>query len=309
MVTYLPVGESDRLDYVSDTIDSILHHCPADTVVILMDDSGDKRHGDKLKQVYPNIHVFRTEEKYQGKGLSGRHAYETVRLLKYAVENFWFETILRVDTDALITGDDIQADLQQIFDRYPSVGMIGRYWINTEGFRIHRGESAYLINRIRRFPWRFVFFRGVNCLNRLLRRAESNGYVYGELVLGCSTAYSYECAFRMSRFINDFKGLRGLRGLAEDYFTTIFVKYVNMDLGNAGHPEGPMAVNLKGIPWTLEEIISKDKKIIHSIKNDARYSQDEIRAHFRKHRMSRVKVGDRAVIELNSVNAERSSLN
>ncbi|MBS1701964.1 MAG: hypothetical protein JST12_09910 [Armatimonadetes bacterium] len=281
LIAYIPVGTSDRLDYVGDTIESIYHNSPDDVVVILMDDSGAANHGEALKVRYPKVHIFKTEPRYQGKGLSGRHAYETVRLLKYACENFWFDTILRVDSDALITGHNIHLCLQEIFERYPNVGMLGRYWINTEGYRIHRGESAFLIRRLQRFPLRLAFFRGVTCMNRIIWRAEQNGYVFGELVLGCATAYSYECAFRMAKFIDHFKGLRGLRGLAEDYFTTMFVKYVNMDLGNAGHPEGPMAVDLKGIPFTLEEIVAKDKKIIHSIKNDDRYTQNEIRAFFR----------------------------
>lgn len=277
--------------------------------MIIMDDSGSKMHGEALQKEFPDILVHKTEPRYQGKGLAGRHAYETVRLLKFAVENFWFDVILRVDSDALITGDDIHIPLKEIFDRYPNVGMIGRYWINTEGYRIHRGESAFLIDRLFRFPRRYAFFWGVTQFKKILRVAQSNGYVYGELVLGCATAYNYECAFRLTKFIDHFKGLRGIRGLAEDYFTTIFVKYVNMDLGNAGHPEGPMAVNLKGIPWSLEETVQKDKKIIHSIKNDDRYTQDEIRAFFRKYRNQTPKLSKRAVIEAFSVDPTNASVN
>jgi hypothetical protein len=288
-IFYLPVGEGDRIDYLIDSIEAIHHHSGPDVVVMLMDDSGDKDHGQTLQKTFPNLIVHKTDPKFQGKGLAGRHGFETARILKYAVDNYWFDVIFRLDTDALITGDHIEEDLIQLFKEKPNCGLLGRHWVNAEGYLIDRGKSRELIDRLNRLPYRLYFLRAMTGLNRLIARAKCNGYIEGELVLGCATAYTYECAFRIAAFIDDFKSIRTLRGLAEDYFTTIFVKYVNLEYGDASHPEGPMAVQLKGIPLTLDELLANNKKVIHSIKNDQRYSQDEIRAFFRANRERQAK--------------------
>jgi hypothetical protein len=288
-VFYLPVGEGDRIDYLTDSIEAIYHHCSDDIVVMVMDDSGRKKHGETLREIFPELVVHPTEPRYQAKGLAGRHGYETIRIIKHAVDNYWFDIIMRIDTDALITGDRIEDDLIQLFNEKPTCGLLGRHTINVEGYHIDRGESKILFDRLNKLPYRLYFAWPMTVFNRIIRRAQGNGYVYGELVLGCATAYNFECAFRLAAFIDDFKWVRPIRGLAEDYFTTVFVKYVNMDLGDASHPEGPMAVQLKGIPLTLEKIIEQDKKVIHSIKNDERYSQDEIRAFFKNFRQQQLK--------------------
>jgi hypothetical protein len=285
-IYYLPVGEKDRIDYVSDSIEAIYFHNSPRTKIILMDDSGVAQHGKKLQTIFPDVDVFLTDPKFQGKGLAGRHGFETVRTLKYAVEKYEFKVIIRHDTDALVTADGLDQDLIALFAKDPSVGILGRHWMNCEGYYIDRGVSRHFMKRLNSFPYRFYFLRSVTHLNRLVRRANRNGYITGELVLGCCTGYSYECAFRLAAFIDDFKGIRGIRGLAEDYFTTLFVKYVNMNLGDASDLNGPMALELVGIPMELEKVVEQNRKIIHSVKNDPRYTQEEIREFFRNRRQN-----------------------
>lgn len=287
-IFYLPVGSTDRADYVSDCIEAIYHHSDVRPAIILLDDSGKVKVGEQVKKLHPDVVILPTEPRWQGKGLSGRHAYETARVHDYAVNHYLFDVIVRLDTDALITGDNIEDDFIDTFRRHPQVGVLGRHWFNALGYRIHRGSGRFFIERVNRLHYRLAMFRPVTTLNRLVRRAERNGYVQGELVIGCVTAYSYECAFRISAFLRDFRGLRGLRGIAEDYMTTIFVKYVNMDLGEAEEGSGPLAVALKGLVFPPEEILSRGKKAIHSVKNDENFTQDEIREFFRRHREKRV---------------------
>ena len=286
-IFYLPLGSKDRVDYVCDSIEAIYHHSQVRPVVILLDDSGTAQLGNEIKSIHTDVVVFPSEARWQGKGLSGRHAYETARLHNFAVENYVFDVIVRLDTDALITGDNIEDDFIDVFNAHPQIGVLGRHWFNSLGYRIHRGAGESFIRRLNLLPYRIVMFRQVGALNRIVKRAEQNGYIPGELVIGCVTAYSYECAFRISAFHSHFKHLRGLRGIAEDYLTTMFVKYVNMELGEAEEGSGPLAVQLRGITFSPAETIERGKKAIHSIKNDEQYTQDEIRTYFANFRAAR----------------------
>ncbi len=65
-----------------------------------------------------------------------------------------------------------------------------------------------------------------------------------------------------------------------DQILQMYVRAVDLRLRAATAPGEPFAVQNRGLPYRLEELVARRHGIIHSVKNDQRYSENEIREFF-----------------------------
>jgi hypothetical protein len=120
-------------------------------------------------------------------------------------------------------------------------------------------------------------------LRHTIREAIDHGYVLGQSVQGGAYAISMTAlaGLTVHRFLDD--ALLWLNtDLVEDVMMSMLVMASGMQLlGFAANGE-VFGVLHKGLPDLPERLIERGYGIIHSIRNDSRFSEEQIRTYFRK---------------------------
>ena len=180
MVVVIPVGPNEHSPFIVDTIRSLMHYSRYSYKIILSDDS-QKNIGDEIQVIYPDIDVLKTGKNMGsmcGLYISLANAYN------YALQKFDFRLLLKIDTDALIIGNEFEKEAFRLFDENPMMGIAGQYpldyynnpWdIKFPKDRILNGTTS----------WKFIKRPiGNYFLRKLYRKAIKNGYNAGESVFG-----------------------------------------------------------------------------------------------------------------------------
>jgi hypothetical protein len=284
LVIVIPVGPATIYRWLDDTIDSIRHYITCTYKIIIADDS-QKDLSMHLRKSNPGIHAVKTS-KNLGK-VSGLY-FNLSAAYKYAIEHFSFTVLMKMDDDALVIGGDPQVAAIKLFREKPSIGMAGRYIsgqysVDSYG-NIHNNYwprkqlikdtcSWKLIRRpIANWHFRKLFFTAVN-----------NGYEIGENIQGGVYFISYSCLLRLSA-----TGLLPCQNLknvnfGEDLLFSLLVKVVGMELGDLGSGGLPVGCAWQGLPAS-PEVLSSNKKVIHSIRFWNEWKEDNIRTFFKRKR-------------------------
>jgi glycosyltransferase involved in cell wall biosynthesis len=278
MVIVIPVGPSCKLDFITDTIKSIQHFVSEDYILIIADDS-QKGTGHLLSKTFPLIHVLENKKnlgKVAGLYITLCNAY------RYAIENYDFKVLLKMDDDALIIGEGGEVQAMQFFEKHPEVGMAGRYikrQVAIDSFgNLHDNywprkqiiKDTCTLKMLRR-PVANWYFR------QLFIRALRNGYELGENIQGGCYFMSFECIRRLNN-----AGLLPLRLLknvnfGEDLMFSLLVKSIQMNLGDLGSKPDPIGCCWQGLPASPETLQKEGKKIIHSVRFWDNMSEKDIR--------------------------------
>src|SRR4051812_43760898 len=95
-VIVIPIGPACKLYFITDTINSIQRYVSKDHILILADDSQIGT-GNLLSKTFPLIHVLENKRnlgKVAGLYITLANAY------RYAIENYDFKVLLKMDDDA-----------------------------------------------------------------------------------------------------------------------------------------------------------------------------------------------------------------
>ena len=179
LTVVIPVGPTCELDYVVDTIVSVRHYVTPSHVIIVLDDSG-KGTGAALREQFGDLVVLVTE-RIHGKG-AGLYL-NLSRGFAYAYENYEFDVLLRLDTDALVIGQNPEKDAIQYLNDNPDHGIIGSYRTDCNGDpRDFSWARKQLARELELAPAlkHSGRLRGWLFLRRALRKARKNGYEPGE---------------------------------------------------------------------------------------------------------------------------------
>jgi hypothetical protein len=119
---------------------------------------------------------------------------------------------------------------------------------------------------------------------RILTRALRNGYKLGHSIFGGGFFLSYDCVARLYRagVLTDPR-LAKLR-LQEDHITSVCVYSVGMTVGDFSGDGQPVAESWLGLPASPDELLRKNKKLIHSLHGWRDMTESQLRAHFRERR-------------------------
>jgi hypothetical protein len=276
-VFVIPVGPTCRFDFVGDTIESVQFFAPLARIVIV-DDTGTGRgvefeRRDRITVVAATVH-----------GLFGNLYLNLSAGFTEALRQP-FKILVRLDTDALIAGDDFEKKAIDSFHADRRLGSLGSFRIGyDEGMR----DRSWAKQRI------LVFFalrswsrpRATVMIARLLARARRNGYKFGESIMGGAVVYRYEAVAAMKE-----AGLLGRAELTatrlqEDHIFGLCLLSLGYQLGEFGNRRDdlPMGVHWRGLPASPKELMERGKSVIHSTKYFESMDEEAIRKEFRSAR-------------------------
>lgn len=286
LIVVMPVGPNTKLEFISDTIDSIYFYCNYNLKIILSDDS-QQGLGTLVQAKYPDIDLCVTNKPG---GLAGGLYITLALAYKYAIEKYKFKTLLKIDSDALVIGADPQKAAEKMFKDHPNIGIAGLHKTRTEAYSFNTQlDNEWPRNHIMRATctWRFIKRPiGNFVLRKYFFKALVNGYELGENVFGGS----YFMNELLLQKLNQAKllpvyPLKNSR-LEEDHIFGMLAKVVNMDMGDLASDGLPFGCACKTLPASPETLYQNGKKIIHSTRAWENMREQEIRQYFKNIRNS-----------------------
>jgi hypothetical protein len=280
LVVVMPIGPNCDLDFVMDSITSVRFYCRCSCKFILLDDSNIGL-GNKLNEKFKDADVIVNKKSY---GLAGGLYISLAVAYKYAIDNYGFKSLLKLDTDALVTGFNPQSAAENLFKKNPKIGIAGLHKQGTDAYSF----DTHLDNK-----WPREHLMRATCTWRIIKRplgnlalrkyfflALANGYELGENVFGGAYFMSQSLLQKLSDFnlLPDYR-LQNSR-LEEDHLFSLLAKVVNFDLGDLAENNLPFACSWKTLPASPEELHKKGKKIIHSTRSWGDRKEKEIRSYF-----------------------------
>ncbi len=288
LVIVIPVGPTCKVEFILDTIASIEFYVHSDYRIIVSDDSQNANISVKIKQHYPQV-IVNSYDQNHGKGMG---LYTTLcSAYRYALDNFDFDVLLRLDTDALIIAHDPELPILKFFKSNPAVGLAGRY---VKGVHSpddfdnvwHNGGREHIVAIAKMFTRYYLRHPFVNWkIRKLLFQAIHQGYELGELVFGGSYAFSRIALEKLNE--NGLLPWHAVRAadMEEDHFFTLLVASVGLKFGDLASGTQPFACTWRGLPASPEELHRAKKKIIHSTRFWQNLNEEEIRDYFRSKRV------------------------
>jgi hypothetical protein len=280
-VVVVPVGPGCREEFVADTVESALFYMAPGTRVLLADNSF-KGTGRRVRERFPDgtVDVLVTEE-HAGK--FGKLYVTLAVAFAHALDAYDdFPVLLRMDTDALVTGPRPEADAAALFAAEPAVGIAGQYpnWYDgtptdwswpREQVLKQSGSLRSLVTHPR---------RGL-ALRDAYKRAAANGYEAGVHVFGGAYFVSRDCLERLRAAGLLPRVALGDAYLQEDHLFGLLVKAVGKEMGDLASRDGPFACAWQDLPAPPDEVLRRGKKVVHSTRRCGNLGEEEIRAAFR----------------------------
>jgi hypothetical protein len=276
-VFVMPVGPACRQEFVADTVESIRHFAPM-ARIILVDDSQRKLGSELAKQYELVVLVARVHGVFGNLYLNLSDGFREALVQPFRV-------LVRLDTDALITGSGFEARAIELFDADPQLGSLGSHRIAFDGGIRSAGWAkrrilTYLTVRGWARPRAMLVVIG------LLQRARRHDYVLGDSVQGGAALYRYEAVKELNE--SDLLGRAELAriGLQEDYIFGLCLYSIGYHLGEFGSrfDDLPMGVDWRVLPAAPQELIELGKSIVHSTKSFNDMDEASIRREFRVER-------------------------
>jgi len=283
IVIFIPFCDGE-FDILVDTIESAEFYLKDKCHIIAIDDCSDYSLSEKVKSIKPNITVLRNNKKNGGR--SG--LFITLSdACKYALSNFYFKIFMKIDTDALILNDYFLAQALEIFSNNNNIGLLGSY--KTRCDMKKRSWFKWKLRIMYEKSLLSPFFRRKALWRTPIKKAKKYGYDLGENVLGGAYLLSYDCLQQMKAhgyFDYYHEDIRSYSKLGEDVICSLLVRACGYQLSDFATSEHPMAIALDYLPISKEEIISKKKSVIHSVKKGFNgESQNELRSYFKSFRV------------------------
>lgn len=280
VVAVIPIGPSCLPEFVADTVDSIRAFTPAETRLILVDDSG--------KGTAAQI----TNERCAIVGAVAHGSFGALYLnlcagFRAALSEP-FDVLLRIDTDALVAAEFAEV-VHAYFVRHPEVGSLGSYrtaW-NSQPRSFSWARRQLLCAMTLNVPIRP---QTAVAAASITMRAKRHGYTLGESIMGGVAAYSYDAVASLDRAGLLPRPALARTGLQEDHIFGLSLRSIGFGLADfgTGDDDLPFGVKHVGLPTHPDELLAKGKALIHSTKRYQDLDQGQIRTIFAAARHGRL---------------------
>jgi len=285
----IPFYDND-VDQLIDTLDSILYYATGKYKIICVndcqyDDYKNLLHSrivhDEIKLFNPVYNINWPHNNY------GSLFYKLYQALEFVVNKYTFDYLIKMDTDALLTGSNLLDQIDDYYSTHSSqIGLLGSYKIRSDGkMRTHWEWACYIIFSVyylKTLSWKSRLW------SKCLPNARMNGYSLGEHVLGGAHITTYACLNKMVEMYQYdmlLKDCLHKTNIGEDIIYSLMAFASGFKLGDFGGPNDPMAIAQKNMPLRKEEITDRQKQIIHSVRKGLNgESEKELRAYFRSTR-------------------------
>lgn len=286
----MPVGPRSLPEFVRDTIESFRHHMPEDEAhLLVLDDTRQSNWNTEEMPSYPNVHwlaasepVLLEEEEHNTRGVL---LLKQLRALELISTTLQWRCLMRLDDDALFIGPSPHRDALACFAEHPDVGMLGAYLRRGDGSD-KRHALARQSSRLMRQLASVRNPRMVAHLLDLVARGKRKGFSMGHMCTGGALFLSreaYEGTMKLWR-----RGGTSLANpiLADDLLLSLYTAAAGFRLLDFSDADQVMAVNWRGLPMPLDELVRRGKKVVHPVKVPGEPEQErEIRAFFRERRI------------------------
>jgi hypothetical protein len=292
-------GPGDReIERVADVLDSTFCHEPGTRWAVIIDSADEDRHlADRF--THPEgttIAAVRNPKTGWADGQWGPLCAGVLGAYEWIVKNTDAKFVVKYDSDAL-TIAPFSVQIERAMRDNPDAGIFGSYKFDCYGNYRGIGNMKGLVRRLhkfalfeyqpkrfgRRFP--FALFGRPAGMRRHISHALDNGYELGEHTSGGAYAASRELLDRMAKrgYFNQ-RYVWADSQMSEDVMMGIYCRACDLVL--AGHAANGDAFGVKhvGLPDTPERLLERGYSIIHSLKNDGRFTEEQIRAFYREKR-------------------------
>jgi hypothetical protein len=301
----LLIGPKDlEIERSRDLLDSLAELEPTPCTVVVVDDCPTPRDLSRSLSFAPHLTpVFLRFDRpnvgfKEAKGVCGNSMMAFSWIAKNVPDARF---AMKIDTDALAIGPFAQKLATQ-FDADPDVGALGAYDKTPEGLprdisrnarlmrELHKPKLAFsgprtLLSTVKR---KFRPSAGVAAIRRHIDDAVAHGYVYGENCLGGAYAMSRESLAEMNRrgYLDDYRIWTPI-DVPEEVMMCMYVRATGKRLKNYVDRGDVFGVRFVGLPFDLPELVERGYSLIHSVKNDKRYTEEQVREFFRARRSSK----------------------
>jgi hypothetical protein len=298
----LLVGQKDlEIERSNDLLDSIGACEPNRCRMIVIDDGGrDRRLHNYLKfpkQIEPHFTVFDRPKGLSfknSKGVCGNSILGFQWISRHAPEAAFG---MKIDTDALVIAPFAEK-LVRAFEAAPAVGVLGANTRSPEGYERDFTRNAALMRHLHAKPTSqssfkvlagylkdLIDFSPASVIRGHITKAVQAGYEYGENCLGGAYAIRLSCMIEINRqgFLDRPEYWAPI-DVPEEVVMHMYARAAGYTLNNFVAEGEVFGIRLAGLPFAPEDLLEKGYSIIHSVKNDKRISERDIREFFRSHR-------------------------
>lgn len=282
LAVVVPLGPTEHasLAHVFDTLESIQHFATHDRGMIVIDSSGEAL-AETIHRRFPEIVVITSPQTYR---LSGE-LYKALSLGFLYAQALWdFDVLLRMDTDALLIGPDLERDALDYLAAHPQVGLFGTYRVGASGEVSEFSWPQQQLQHETSVLGHLQDWQRARMLSSLVRQAQANGYALGEHVLGGGYFLSAKAVQMLNHNGWLLREELSRSQLQEDHLLGLLMRAGGLELGDFDGPEHPVAVRWRGLPLSPHDLVKRRKKLIHSTRFWQEEDEDAIRAFFRDHR-------------------------
>ena len=265
----MPAGPGS-LEALCDTAESLFASDGHESQVVVIDDWGADTRAADLRRRIPSADVIRTPFPSGGPPALWPMFQ---RAIAFALDNYDFDLLVKLDTDAIITGPGFSSALARRIGDAPGVGIAGSYRVRADGKPEDHHYHAAILERERRWDER---------LDEAARRAEQRGWRTGDAVqAGVLTLTRAACeGMRDDGWLDWHRAWYSQ--LAEDLLLTILTVACGYDALSIGAPDGIVAVANKGLPLPTQQIIEGPWVAAHSVNHGYHGEKEaELRERFR----------------------------
>lgn len=271
----IPAGPRDD---ILDTLASVVEYTDRSRVILVIDDT-DTLHARsaQIRDLSGDIVVMPPPATVPG--ILGGLWVKVAAGYAWVLERFRPGIILRLDADALMLGNGIEAAAEKAFASHPGVGMLGSCRVDPAGnprdfspvARILRAEEGL---RGLTHP------RCRSLVQYYARLARQRGYIDGEHALAAAYLHSYQaasCLYRKGWFNQP---RLGPSKLADDHLMSLLTVAAGFRIADFGGPEDPLALKWRGLPAHPSELLAGGKLITHSVRSWGDLTERQIRSIF-----------------------------
>ncbi|MEJ7911791.1 MAG: hypothetical protein WKF70_01455 [Chitinophagaceae bacterium] len=282
VIVVIPVGPNSSVAFVVDTLRSYAFHTASTYKIVIADDSHQGL-GTAIQSDFPEADVIGSAKPmggWAGLYIMLSEAYQ------HALLNYNFKALLKIDTDALVIGSEPEREALALFHEQPFMGIAGQYPLDYHGVQWDLGwPKDRILNGVT--TWKFIKRPIANiALRKQYKQAVANGYKAGESVFGGAYFVNYSLVAKLyeQELLPNRKFIT--LNLGEDHIFALLSLAMGFQLGDLASGNLPFGCAWKGLAAHPEELLQRNKKIIHSTRYWQNMDEEEIRSWFRARRVS-----------------------
>jgi len=278
----MPVGPRSKIEYAQDTLASFLQYFePGNSLLLILDDTRNNELEERIRDSQ-QVRVVKAQSWLEGDTKS--HNTRGLLFVKQAVaiqmlsREYDWKCLLRLDDDALVIGPNPHIDAIRAFEAEPKVGMLGAYLRRGDGQDKRPALGRQGRRLLKRLVSRDIVRHPamVKTLAMLVIKAKLKGYKLGDMCTGGALFLSRDAYDRIETVCgSEICNLR-YSDLADDLLLSLCNAAAGYKMKDFSDRDDVMAVNWRGLPMPLDELVQRKKKLLHPVKDPENQNHEKM---------------------------------